>query len=318
MLQRTIGLIAGAIALAATMQVSLVEAQTITFETIPGVGTPTDGMSISTQFLASEGVTFSLEGGGSPVLAEVGAPRTAFFGPPNNTGSDNPAPDQNVGQFFLTDDGVVSGPPQALIITYVNPVAAASGVIIDIDVAEAWILQARDATDAVLETVSLDASMPNTGDGIATPWSFSRSSADIFSIRLAFVGSGSAIGLAFDNFSPSSASPETPTATSTPTNTPTDTPTSTSTPTATATSTHTQTTTPTVTPAPVDTATPTPSKTATHTPTATPSPTTTPTASPTGTATATPIPTETPLPAATRTAPPIPLISSPTSPSGMM
>jgi len=75
-------------------------ATVIDFESIPG-STPSDGMSISTQFQATHGVIFSLEGGGSPVLAKVGSPLTAFLG--YNLQDAQPAPGTNVGDFFLTD-----------------------------------------------------------------------------------------------------------------------------------------------------------------------------------------------------------------------
>ena len=178
-------------------------ATTIDFETIPS-STPSDGLSISTQFLASQGVTFSREGGGSPVLAQVGAPQTAFQG--FNLLPDQPAPGANAGSFFLTDDGVVAGPPTPLIVTYTTPVAAASGILLDIDGAEAWQIQSRDASKFVIDFVNLGPN--NLLDGSATPWSFSHASADIFSIRLLYTGSQTGgVGLAFDNFSPSSASP---------------------------------------------------------------------------------------------------------------
>ncbi len=173
----------------------------VDFETIPG-GTPSEGLSINTQYLATEGIAFSLEGGGFPVLADVGGNQTAFAGPPNHTGSDNPVPGQGIGAFFLTDDGVLSGlvsPP--LIVSYNTPTSAASGVILDIDFNEAFTIEARDATGIVLQTITLAAGDPNTGDGIATSWSFDRGVSDVFSIR--FVGTRTApgaFGLGFDNF----------------------------------------------------------------------------------------------------------------------
>ena len=192
-------------------------ADVIDFETIPG-DVPSEGLAITTQFQASYGVTFALESGGTPMLAQVGAPATAFMGPPSDSGHDTPAADQGVGQFFLTDDQSVGGPPSALIIGYDTPVSAASGVIIDIDGDstgqpvsgdEAWTIQARDDMDAVLDTVVLTAGDPGTGDGLAVPWSFNLGSDTIYSIRLSYTGTKtSAVGLAFDNFSPTEPIPE--------------------------------------------------------------------------------------------------------------
>ena len=182
----------------------------ITFETIPGEGTPRDGMEISTQYRDTAGVTFRLDGGGFPQIAQVGAPTTAFAGPPNNSTPDQPAPGQNVGRFFLTDNGRPQGadtPP--LIIQYDPPTAAASGVIIDIDLEESFRIEARGANGEVIEELLRPGGSPGTGDGIATSWSFERPSNDIHSIR--FVGfrtiGNNGVGLAFDNFSARSATP---------------------------------------------------------------------------------------------------------------
>jgi len=94
-----------------------------------------------------------------------------------------------------------------------------------------------------------------------------------------------------------------PFATVTPTNTPTNTPTST----------------PTLTPTETPTATPTNTPTQTPTQTPTRTPTLTPTQTPTRTPTLTPTqtPTLTPTPTRTNTRPPIPVVPSPTSPSGL-
>lgn len=192
-------------------------ASIIDFETIPG-DTPSEGLAITTQFQLSHGVTFQLESGGSPRLAQVGAPATAFWGPPNDTGEDTPAASQGVGQFFLTDDQSVGGPPSALIIGYVTPVSGAGGVILDIDGAstgqavsgdEEWTIEARDNMGVVIDTRVITAGDPGTGDGLAVPWSFNLGSDTIHSIRISYTGTKTAaVGLAFDNFSPSEPIPE--------------------------------------------------------------------------------------------------------------
>jgi hypothetical protein len=58
--------------------------------------------------------------------------------------------------------------------------------------------------ETVLASVTLDTSTPGAGDGLATPWSFTRVSPDIDRIRIELDGPGSGIGVAFDNFSFSS------------------------------------------------------------------------------------------------------------------
>jgi hypothetical protein len=188
---------------------SSANAVTIDFETIPG-GAPSDGLAISDQFRATLGVRFELEGGGHPVLAQVGGAMTAFGGSRDNL-PDEPtaAAAAQVGQFFLTDDGVVGAPPAALIIRYDTAVAAASGLLIDVDgwgqgaFFEAFRIEARGAGDTVLETVELIGAL--AGDGETAPWSFDRVLEDIFSIRISYFGNKvEGIGLAFDYFSPSS------------------------------------------------------------------------------------------------------------------
>lgn len=176
----------------------------IDFESIPGLGGPVDRLEISNQFDASDGIVFRLADGTFPELALVGLPETAFAGPPNNAGSDNPVadPDQGIELAFLTDDGTVAGlDPPPLIVEYDPPTAEASGVVLDIDFDESFTIDARDAQDAVLETVTIQAGDPGTGDGLATLWSIERGTADIHSIR--FEGERMAsggFGLGFDLF----------------------------------------------------------------------------------------------------------------------
>ena len=178
-------------------------ADSIDFETVPGV-TPVEGMEINTQFEQIYGVTFSLSNGNSPRLAEVGPPLAAFMGPPNHSIPDTPAPNQGIGQFFLTDDGQL-GISADLVVTYTNPVKAASGVIIDIDLGEEWQIIAGDINGLEIDRIALSSGSPGTGDGIATIWSFEHQYADIYLLR--FTGyrpDAQNFGLAFDNFSPSS------------------------------------------------------------------------------------------------------------------
>jgi hypothetical protein len=184
-------------------------AQVIDFETVPGVGTPTEGLAINTQYQAADGVVFSLESGASPLIAEVGAPTTSFLGPPNSAEPDTPAAGQNIGNYFLTDDGVLGGAVDALIVSYSPPTAAASGVLIDIDFEETFTIEARGVSDNVLQSVTISGGDAGTGDGIATPWSFDLGSAVIFSIRILGINpDGSGVGLGFDNFAARSAAPE--------------------------------------------------------------------------------------------------------------
>lgn len=179
-------------------------AQNIDFESIPGQQ-PADGLAISDQFADTSGVIFSLANGTDPVLAQVGPPQTAFQG--FGLLPDQPAPGTDTGQFFLTDDGIVGAPPSMLIIDYLTPVAAASGVILDIDGTEEWTIEALDGDGNVLTTVVLG---PNNNlDGSAALWTFDEGMPIIEQITMQYSGIQTIVGLAFDNFSPSSLPPDT-------------------------------------------------------------------------------------------------------------
>jgi len=182
--------------------------QTIDFESVPGIPAPIDGMAISNQYEATFGVSFIFEDGHFPYLAKVGPPRTAFQGP--NGGDDNVQPNQGVGEFFLTDDFVTNNlgtAPAPLLVTYTTPVAAASGVIIDVDEApggvERWIVEALNTNNVLLVSNRVTVNNAFSGNGKATPWSFQRPTSDIQRIRIWYNGTkANGIGLAFDNFSP--------------------------------------------------------------------------------------------------------------------
>jgi hypothetical protein len=180
---------------------------TINFESIPGE-TPFEGLEINNQFGASHGIIFSLENEEDPVLAKVGAPATAFYGCGDGC-PDTPAliPNRYIGSFFLTNDGMLSSlEAEALIVTYNPPTAVASGVILDIDFDETFTIEARDANENILETITITAGEPNTGDGIATPWVLQRSNADVHSLRFAGQRQDAGVfGLGFDNFNARSA-----------------------------------------------------------------------------------------------------------------
>ena len=187
------------------------DAGPINFESIPIIGAPVDRLEISNQFFASRGILFRLADGTFPEIAVVGGSRTAFAGPPNNGSNDVPeqSEDQGVGTYFLTDDGTLSGlTPPALIVEYTPATDEASGVVLDVDFDEEFVIEALNAAGVVVQTVMITAGEPNTGDGIATPWAIRVDEPVIRTIR--FQGSRTAaggFGLGFDNFDARSAPP---------------------------------------------------------------------------------------------------------------
>jgi len=202
---------------ACAFAVAIAPAQTIDFETLPDGSSTIDQQFISDQYVATFGVRFDLVDPvdltpiGSPRIAKVGAPQTAFEG----CGPDTPTTGQGVGQSFLTDDNAITDIARTLLVTYSSPVAQAAGVILDIDTRpgtayEQWTIQALDEFMTVLEIVVLTAPEgPPTcntgagpGDARAAGFLFDRPSPDIHFILLRYTGTATSIGLAFDNFTP--------------------------------------------------------------------------------------------------------------------
>lgn len=172
----------------------------IDFETLPGQP-PSDGLIISDQYKASFGLSFELEGGGNPVIAEVGGPATAFG---SAAGNDTPLPGNDMGRFFITDDGRLSGnisPP--MILKFDIPIDSFSGCIVDIDFGEQFIIHARDINENIILADTIRDGDAGTGDGILTCWGFNLPGCEgaIHSIRFAGTrNNNGAFGLGLDNF----------------------------------------------------------------------------------------------------------------------
>ncbi len=171
----------------------------VDFETLPGQ-VPVEGLPINNQY-SFLGITFELEGGGSPILSVVGPPSTAFG---SSWGGDTPAPNQNIGTYFLTDDGMLSGlAAQVVIINFAIPADSVGGCILDMDFDEEFYIQARDEFGGEIYSQVIRAGDPNTGDGISTCWGFNTEGCEgrISSVRLEGVREQSgAFGLGLDNF----------------------------------------------------------------------------------------------------------------------
>tara|TARA_R110002072_G_scaffold42064_12_gene118102 strand:- start:43258 stop:44925 length:1668 start_codon:yes stop_codon:yes gene_type:complete len=215
-------------ALALLVPAGLAGAQAIDFETLPGGGSTADRQPISDQYVADFGVRFdlvdaiTLESIGSPLIAKVGGAQTAFEG----CGADTPLDGEGVGSSFLTDDTTISNEAGTLLLTYTDPVAQAAGVILDIDrrtgtAYEEWTVEALDASMGVIDTVVLTAPFgispcgtagTGSGDARALGFLFSHDTDDIHFILLRYTGNANPIGLAFDNFTPTTIPPA-PTAT---------------------------------------------------------------------------------------------------------
>ncbi|XHC26801.1 hypothetical protein ABWH91_05610 [Phycisphaerales bacterium ac7] len=121
---------------------------------------------------------------------------------------------------MLTDDASVSGEPGTLLLTYVDPVSEAAGVVLDVDRRsggnfEEWTVEALDDSMQVLEARVLTAPVGDDvctnnhgpGDATALGFAFDRDQADIHYIVLRYTGNVGNVGLAFDNFWPDSVPP---------------------------------------------------------------------------------------------------------------
>ena len=176
----------------------------IDFETFPDE-TPASGLILSDQYQDAFGLSFRLEGGGFPVLAQVGGDTAEAFG--SAWGNDTPAPGVDIGEFFLTDDGQLSGlSSPAIILDFEIPIDSFAGCILDMDFEEFFIIQALDASGTVILEERIEAGDPGTGDGELTCWGFNLPGCEgsIYSIKYAGfrpASSPGAFGLGMDYFS---------------------------------------------------------------------------------------------------------------------
>lgn len=193
----------------------------IDFETVPGMA-PADQLPIASQYQSPFGVTFSLSTGGTPFLERAGAGDAGHGFLNNGLGVFDAAATGFASQlqsYYLrigTGTLQVGTMPQ-LVIGYSTPVAAASAQIWDIDGnasgTEQWLVEAFDGSASVVDSILSPLGTTQGAaslDGKPWTWSFDHAGvADIHQIRLSFVGSKTGgIGLAFDNFAPSSPVPE--------------------------------------------------------------------------------------------------------------
>lgn len=192
--------------LCGSMLIPQLQAQTIDFES----ASYTEGTTIYDQYDAGQcGVKFYLDSefsGLHPKIAEVGGSSYYAFQGPNGTECstspsmyDMPAPNQNVGCKFLTDDGLVNNSPHSLVIVWENDTWQTSGYIVDIDGTESWDIEAFDQFGISLGATTIASGDAGTGDGVSTYWSFSNIG-PIKKVKFTPLG-GNAFGMAFDNFS---------------------------------------------------------------------------------------------------------------------
>lgn len=189
------------------------QAGLITFE---GLAAGTD---VSTVYQASDGVVFSstTSGGGGPKVGNFGGPAVEgwVYNPNIATNTPDfllPGEGVNNGQNFITDIIGIKPANVNLTVQYLNPVAALSFDLFDIDGnqahvndPESYAISIYDASMALLDTISvtaggIDSFGDAVGDGISSRFGFSRGSNDVSYLIINGFRTNGGFGLGFDNF----------------------------------------------------------------------------------------------------------------------
>ena len=174
------------------------ECVTIDFESILGE-TPTNQTLVENQYLG-QGVRFRLDNGESPVLVDYGGTNDGF----NGVGADMPDPayEEQLGAFFITDDGQSGGADAfTIILEFQLPVNSVSGDILDIDYSETFEARAYDQDGNLISSVLITTNSFQTGNGIPTPWQIIEEDACIWEIQLeGQSNSTTSFGYGLDNF----------------------------------------------------------------------------------------------------------------------
>ncbi|HKK13821.1 MAG TPA: PEP-CTERM sorting domain-containing protein [Gammaproteobacteria bacterium] len=172
----------------------------ITFENLSGdpVGTV-----VNSQYAGTDGVTFSSD----PVLGDVGGAAEGWY---NGSQADSfvPGGSNNNGSYFITDTQGLKQVPAGgaatanLTVDYSSPVDALSFDLIDIDFGESYTISVYDAANNLLDSKTVQAGDPGTGNGVATTIGLSVPNISKLQIDGIRTQSGG-FGLAFDNFNTS-------------------------------------------------------------------------------------------------------------------
>ncbi|QDV27333.1 hypothetical protein [Aureliella helgolandensis] len=132
--------------------------------------------------------------------------------------TERPGSAYSLGNFFLRQPASIGSVPGPFIIDYAQVVSALSGEIWDIDTGSAgyeqWKVTAFDAGGTTITSLLSpkgDTLQTNSSSGDSLPWIFSIAGSGIKKVAIEFVGTNKIVGLAFNNFNPSSATVPEPT-----------------------------------------------------------------------------------------------------------
>jgi hypothetical protein len=183
-----------------------------------------DNRDVSTQYLASDGVSFSILAGATAQEAAAALPTYEAWGDADpirgflfDQGHAYDVEDvavagyeDRLGDWFLKGPaGVADTGYLKLVIDYAAPVTGAGGELWDIDGnssqgTEQWLVSARDGDGVLLASILSPEGTTNTAGSLdALPWAFSFAGleAGIEQITIEFVGTKTyGVGIAFDNF----------------------------------------------------------------------------------------------------------------------
>lgn len=209
---------------------SQAQAGLITFEDQAVVGTV-----ITTQYLASHGVTFNVDSNGN--TPKVGGFNDAglegyVYNPvtgqndPDTFRPGLPIEGLNSGTRFITDVIGIKPTSAALSVSYANPVAAMSFDLLDIDgyqdfldqsggsTVESYLIEIFNASNVLLDSINVTAGVAlsgvatgvdsfgkTVGDGVVSRFGFSRGVNEISHLKVTGSRPAGGFGLAFDNFS---------------------------------------------------------------------------------------------------------------------
>jgi hypothetical protein len=220
--------LAAALSAAASFCSRPAAAAVIDFETTPAPATPVDDAFLSSPYNIVGGGTvaffFDVNGNNSFDPATDQRPVFEAYGPDANngfanglTGLDDTANGGLAGQLgsFFLRQLQPGAPPPPFIVDYntAQVITGLHGEIWDIDGAptatEGWLVEVLDGSNNLLTSQLSPLGNNQSLDGLPWDFSFSGLPAGVDKLRITFVGSKTTgLGLAFNNFDPTTAAPE--------------------------------------------------------------------------------------------------------------
>ena len=208
---------------AALLSVSAVHAGVVDFEPdgngrLAGGALAKDDTVVSTQFLATAGVSFGIDtnGDGFPDGASTyyleARGRNGYNAYLNDRDGtwDEPCAEcaDEMGEYFICPKWGIVRPPDPLLVTYDVPTDVAFGQIWDLDGkaylnwTEQWRIEALDVNRDVIDIIESPEADDHSLNCRPWTWRFDRDELDIAAVRITHIGTKTnGVGVGFDNFS---------------------------------------------------------------------------------------------------------------------